>query len=125
VTPGQRHESTCFESVMSATQVSVGYWPDAVSGDKGYSYPRIRNWIADHEIRDIIPRRSNQRVEGDENDFDRVTYRRRNVVERCIGWLKECRRIATRFEKLAVNYLNMVKLGMIQRYLRLLSLSPR
>jgi transposase len=110
---------------MSATQVSVGYWPDAVSGDKGYSYPRIRNWIADHEIRDIIPRRSNQRVEGDENDFDRVTYRRRNVVERCIGWLKECRRIATRFEKLAVNYLNMVKLGMIQRYLRLLSLSPR
>jgi len=35
-----------------------------------------------------------------------------------IGWLKECRRVATRFEKLARNYLSMVKLSMIGRYLR-------
>ena len=47
-------------------------------------------------------------------------YRGRNVVERCVGWLKECRALATRYEKLAVNYLNLVKLAMIERYLRLL-----
>ncbi len=47
-------------------------------------------------------------------------YRGRNVVERCVGWLKECRVLATRYEKLALNYLGLVKLAMIERYLRLL-----
>ena len=42
-----------------------------------------------------------------------------------IGWLKECRAVATRYEKLALNYLGLVKLAMIERYLRLLTrLSP-
>jgi len=49
--------------------------------------------------------------------FDREAYRRRNVVERCIGWLKENRRVAVRYEKLATNYLGMLKLAMIKRYL--------
>ena len=43
------------------------------------------------------------------------------MVERCIGWLKESRALATRFDKLAVNYLATVKLAMIERYLRLLT----
>ena len=47
--------------------------------------------------------------------------RGRYFVERCIGWLKECRSVGTRFEKLAVNYLMLVKLAMIERYLRLLT----
>jgi transposase len=33
--------------------------------------------------------------------------------------MKECRRIATRFEKLAVNFLGMIKLAMMARYLRI------
>lgn len=52
--------------------------------------------------------------------FDKETYKRRSVVEQSIGWLKECRRIGTRFEKLAINFLAMVKLAMIKRTLRLL-----
>ena len=51
--------------------------------------------------------------------FDSELYRKRNVIERCIGWLKQARRIATRFEKLALNFLAMLKLAMIQRYLRI------
>jgi transposase len=39
------------------------------------------------------------------------------VVERLIGWLKECRRVATRYEKLAVNFLAMLKIALIVRYL--------
>jgi transposase len=34
-----------------------------------------------------------------------------------IGWLKECRRVCTRYEKLAVNFLAMIQLAIIQRYL--------
>jgi transposase len=53
--------------------------------------------------------------------YDRLAYRARNVVERCVGWRKECRSVATRFEKLALNYLGLVHVAIIQRYLRLLT----
>ncbi|HEU4632200.1 MAG TPA: transposase, partial [Gemmatimonadaceae bacterium] len=42
-----------------------------------------------------------------------------------VGWLKESRRLATRYEKLAVNFLAMVKLAMLQRCLRVLYSSNR
>ncbi len=128
MTAGQRHESTRFESVMDAVRIpqSTGRprkRPGAVAGDKGYSYPRIREWLRRHGIRAVIPQRSDQRGRhrGRPLSFDKETYRRRNVIERCVGWLKECRRIGTRFEKLAVNFLAMLKLAMIGRYLRRLS----
>ena len=53
--------------------------------------------------------------------FDKDAYKRRNVVERCVNWLKECRAVATRFDKLAANYLATVKLAILQRYLRILA----
>ena len=66
----------------------------------------------------MIPTRQDQRRAP---SFDRPTYRRRNVVERCINWLKESRALATRFDKLAVNYLATVKLAILQLYLRKLA----
>lgn len=88
--------------------------PEAVAGDKGYSSGKVRAWIAALGALDVVPTRSNERRnEG----FDKELYRERNVVERCFGWLKECRRVATRYEKLAVHYLAMVKLAMIRRLL--------
>lgn len=94
--------------------------PAAVAGDKGYSYPRIRQWLRRHAIRAVIPRRSNQKPEDGRVRFDKEAYRMRHTVEQCIGWLKECRRVATRFEKYAVNFLAMTQAAMIQRYLRIL-----
>ena len=95
--------------------------PDAVAADKGYSYPRIRAWLSQRAIEAVIPNRSNQqRVR-----ISKRKYRGRNVVERCIGWLKWCRRIATRYEKLADSYLAMIKLAMIQRCNRIRELSDR
>ncbi|MCH7597333.1 MAG: transposase, partial [Planctomycetes bacterium] len=52
-------------------------------------------------------------------------YRQRNVVERCSNWLKEARRIATRYEKMAVNFLAMAKLAIIRRCFRILDSSDR
>jgi transposase len=92
-----------------------------LAGDKGYSYPRIRLWLRRHGIKAVIPRRKNQRPDDGRVQFDRETYKRRAVVEQCVGWLKESRAVATRFDKLAVNYLATVQLAMIQRYLRLLN----
>lgn len=95
--------------------------PDAVAGDKAYSNTRIRNWLSRRGIEAVIPTKSNQtRVR-----FNKRKYRGRNVVERCIGWLKWCCRVATRYKKLAESYLAMIKLAMIQRCNRLLEPSNR
>ncbi len=50
--------------------------------------------------------------------FDRPKYRQRNIIERMFGWLKENRRIVTRFEKLAKGYAVMVSLACAMRCLR-------
>ena len=121
VTAGQAHESMQFEALMDTVKIRRRRRPNAVAGDKGYSYPRIRAWLHRRGIEAVIPSRSNQ----PRQPFNKRKYRRRNVVERCIGWLKESRRIATRYEKLATHYLAMVKLAMIQRCLRLLDPSNR
>ena len=85
--------------------------PKRLAGDKAYSSKRIRCWLRSRHIRPIIPTRSDERRNP---QFDSAAYRQRNVVERCVGWLKGFRRIGTRFEKLAVNYAAMLTLGMIR-----------
>lgn len=124
VTAGQDHESVSFEALMDTVVVRGGSGrrrPDAVAGDKGYSYPRIRAWLRRRGIEAVIPTRSDQPRER----LNRSKYRGRNAVERCIGWLKGCRRVATRYEKLATHFLAVITLAMIQRCLRLLDPSNR
>ena len=48
-------------------------------------------------------------------------YRQRNIVERLIGWLKECRCVFARYEKTAVNFSGMIKMAFVQRYLKILA----
>jgi transposase len=52
--------------------------------------------------------------------LERRACRRLSAVERCVGWLKECRRIGTRFDKLAGRFMAFAPLACIQRYPRLL-----
>jgi transposase len=112
---------------MQAVRIGRRTRPGGVAGDRGYSYPRIRRWLRRYGIRAVIPQRADQVAQhrGRPLEFDKDTYRRRNVIECCVGWLKDCRRIATRFEKLALNFLAMIKLAIIRRYLRILHLSDR
>ena len=126
VTPGQRQECTQLERVMGKVRIPGRRGrprcrPVRLAGDKGYSYPRIGRWLRRHKIKAVVPRRKDQRPDDGRVRFDRQGYRRRAVVEQCVGWLKECRAVATRFDKLAVNYLATAKLAMIERYLRLLT----
>jgi transposase len=95
--------------------------PTQLAGDKGYSAARVRDWLASQRIEPVIPHRDDERARHDPAAwFDRVAYRGRAVVEQCVGWLKEFRRVGTRFEKLAVHFHAMLELAMIKRYLRLL-----
>lgn len=96
-----------------------------MAGDKGYDLPRVREAIRSRRMRAVIPRRRlpaghRRRKRGRPPAFDPALYRRRNAVERCVGWLKHCRRVATRYEKPAVNYLAFVDLAVARMLLRLL-----
>ena len=124
---GQAHESQWFEPVMNAVRIKQPIGrprtrPDALVVDKAYSSKAIRDWLRQHKIEAVIPTKSNERKKV---EFDRDKYRQRNVVERCINWLKEARRIATRYEKPAVNFLATAKLAIIQRCFRLLHSSDK
>jgi transposase len=60
----------------------------------------------------VIAYKSNEK--GASRPFDSVTYTKRNTVERLFGHLKECRRVATRYDKLAVRYHAFVKIACVR-----------
>src|SRR5258708_19679245 len=76
--------------------------PQRIVADKGYSSRHIRAYLRRRGIRHTIPHKVNEHRTG---SFNRAIYRSRNIVERLINRLKQYRRIATRYEKLAENYL--------------------
>jgi transposase len=104
LTPGQQHESTAFHPLMRRVLLprrrGARSWPAKLAGDKGYSYPHMRRWLRRHHIEPVIPTRKDQPREA---TFDKVSYRKRNLIERLVGWFKECRALGTRYEKLAVD----------------------
>ena len=93
-------------------------WPVALAGDKGYRADWIDECLLKLGIIPVIPSKENEDRSARAVDFDSAKYRDRNIVERLIGWLKECRRVFSRFEKTAVNYAGMIKMAFIERYLK-------
>ncbi len=116
LTAGQRHETVAFEHLM--TQLAVPrpgrgrphQRPRRLVADKGYSSLKIRAYLRRRGIRQTIPHKTNEHRTG---PFNRAIYRARNLVERLINRLKQYRRIATRYEKRADNYLAMLVLAAI------------
>ena len=93
--------------------------------DRGYDAGAFRRHLRRRGIRCVIPEKrvpagKRRRRRGRPPTFCRATYRQRNVVERMVGWLKEHRRISTRFEKLTSGLLAVVKLSFMRRYFRML-----
>ena len=120
ITAGQQNEQTIFEPLMETGAVKrAGHGrprirPKRVVGDKGYSSTHLRRYLRQRGIGVVMPRHKNERRRG---PFDRSAYRQRNVAERLVNRLKQFRRIATRYEKRAVNYLGMLTLAAIMLWL--------
>lgn len=120
VSPGQRHEVTQLQRLLDGGAVrrtgpdgrpgrgQPRRRPVKLVGDKGYSFPSARRLLRRRGIRAVIPTKSDQRRRP---SFDRAAYRGRNRVERSVGRLKQFRRVATRYDKRAVNYLAWVTLA--------------
>jgi transposase len=70
---------------------------------------------ANSPVRAIPPKRN--RTEA--LCFSPYLYRARNLVERFFNKIKHCRRVATRYDKLAANYLAFIQLASIRLWLRI------
>ena len=125
LTAGQTHECAAFDTVMiGADEWLIDgddepiAWPVALAGDKGYRADWIDGYLLGLGITPVIPSKVNEDRATRPVSFDKHAYRSRNIVERLIGWLKECRRVFSRYEKTAKNFAGMIRLAFIQRYLR-------
>lgn len=88
-----------------------------IVADKGYDSETLRRYCDRVSIQPVIARRKMRRKPrpGLPRLFDQPTYRQRNVIERLFSWLKEKRRLCTRFDKLASSFKAMVTLACIDR----------
>jgi transposase len=120
LTGGHVHDTQQFATLMGTGWIRrLGRGrprlnPDRVAGDKAYSSGQIREALRRRGIGAVIPTKANERRHP---DFDREAYRQRNRIERLINRLKQFRRIATRYEKRAANYLAMITLAAILLWL--------
>ena len=120
LTAGERHEQPVFPLLMERGAVKrpgrgrPRVRPDRVAGDKGYSSSTVRRYLRGRGIGVVIPTEVD---EAPDPAFDRAAYRERNAVERLINRLKQQRRVATRYEKRAANYLAMVTVAAILLWL--------
>lgn len=85
----------------------------ALLADKGYDGDAFRALIIKRGARPVIPNKSNRVAL---HRFNKQLYRGRNVIERCFCRLKDFRRVATRYDKLARNYLAGVHLAALVAY---------
>ena len=69
--------------------------------DKAYDANTFRAYLKQRKIKIVIPGKANRKKRIRHN---KMAYKKRNVIERCFGRLKDFRRIATRYDKLAGNY---------------------
>lgn len=86
-----------------------------VLADKAYDSDRIRELIHEQGSTPNIPPKSNRKWKP---CFSKRLYRERNLIERFFSKLKHFRRVATRYDKLADNFLAMVQLASIRLWLR-------
>ena len=99
--PGQEHD------VLRGEELLASHEPKYVIADKGYDSDALVEVIAEHGAKAVIPPRSNR---NEKRRYSKRRYKTRNLVERFFNRIKHYRRIATRYEKTARNYLTFVNL---------------
>ena len=101
LTPGQDHDLTCAQPLLENAD------PGALIGDKAYDADSLIDALNQRAINPVIPPKANRKVK---RDCDFELYCERNLVERFFNKIKHYRAIATRYDKLARNFLAAVQL---------------
>jgi transposase len=110
LTAGQAHDGQIADALLDHLGPRT-----IVLADKAYDADRIRELIQEQGATPNIPPKSNRRWKP---CFSKRLYRERNLIERFFSKLKHFRRVATRYDKLAANFLAMVQLASLRLWLR-------
>lgn len=110
LTAGQTHDGPTADDLLD--HVGAG---TIVLADKIYDADRIRASLREKGALANIPSKVNRRAKP---YFSTWLYRERNLIERFFSKLKHFRRVATRYDKLAENFLAMVQLASMRLWLR-------
>lgn len=84
--------------------------PSRLLADKGYDANSLRDRLAETKTEAVIPSTRSRKTPI---PSDAEAYRDRNRIERAFGRLKDRRRIATRYDKLAKNFASAVALAAV------------
>jgi transposase len=101
--------------VIAAPDLLDGFTADGVIADKAYDSNALRELIADAGAEAVIPSNRTRRLPI---PHDAVRYRDRNRIERFFNKLKHFRRIATRYDRRAGNFLAAIHLASTIIWLR-------
>ena len=109
LTGGQEADVTQAEPMIRAVHAN------AYMGDKGYDSDKVVKAAQRRGAKAIIPPRKNRKVH---RGYDQHTYKERVKVEWFFSFLKQYRRVATRYEKTKRNFLSFVQLASVMILLR-------
>jgi transposase len=98
-----------------AASLIAGLAADVVMADTAYDSDQLRQKIAEKGALAVIPNNPSRALK---HPLDAHLYAQRHLVECCFSRLKQFRRVATRFEKTARNYLAIITLAAIILWLR-------
>jgi transposase len=104
ITQGQVNDNVVALDFLTEYAVSN------IIADKAYDTNAIRKFIEEHGGKAVIP---NQARRTHKIPYNKRTYKKRNFIERFFQRIKGWRRIATRYEKSGIAYLNMVVVACI------------
>ena len=110
LTAGEAHDNRLALSLLSRLRSG-----SMLLADRGYDADWIRAFATQRGAWANVPPRSNRK---EPICFSPYLYRARNLVERFFNKIKQCRRVATRYDKLAANYLAFIQLASIRLWLR-------
>ena len=116
LTAGEGHDNRLAGNLLSRLKPGT-----MLLADRGYDADWIRALAAKRGAWANIPPRSNR---NEPICFSPLLYRARNMVERFFNKIKQCRRVATRYDKLAANYLAFIQLASIRLWLRVNESTP-
>ena len=109
LTPGQRHEATQAKTLLE------GFAAEWVIADTAFDANAFRAALAEQGMGAVIPSNPSR---AQAIGYDKHLYKERHLVECFIGRIKHFRRIATRYEKTARNFLAMIHIACAMVWLR-------
>jgi transposase len=109
LTAGQVADVTQAEALLTGRQAQYGIM------DKAYDADKVLKKLELQGIIPVIPPKSNRKHQ---RDYDRHIYKERHLIECFIGKLKQFRRVFSRFDKIAANFMHFIRFAAALIWLR-------